>query len=46
MLALCDRWHKLPSEIYAEPAEDLVRLLVLSSYSRRDDGGETAAGVG
>ncbi|WP_377271930.1 hypothetical protein [Peterkaempfera sp. SMS 1(5)a] len=36
MLGLCDRWHKLPSEVLAEPAE-MLRLLTIAQYERRDD---------
>lgn len=38
MLRLCDRWHKLPSEIYGEDAATLMRLLSLEEYSRGDEG--------
>jgi hypothetical protein len=33
---LCDRWHKVPSEILAEPAE-MWRLLKICELGRRDD---------
>jgi hypothetical protein len=28
-VALCDRWHKLPSEVLAEPAEMLRYLKII-----------------
>jgi hypothetical protein len=28
VIGLCDRWHKLPSEVLAEPAEVLRMLAV------------------
>jgi len=33
---LCDRWHKLPSEILAEDAE-MLRLLVIAHLGRREE---------
>ncbi|WP_177330085.1 hypothetical protein [Streptomyces sp. F-1] len=36
ILGLCDRWHKLPSEILAEPAETL-RLLTIESLGVNPD---------
>jgi len=36
ILALCDRWHKLPSEVLAEPAE-MLRLLKIAELGRSVD---------
>lgn len=41
MIGLCDRWHKLPEEIYAADA-GLLRLLEitrLGSAPEQEDGG-------
>jgi hypothetical protein len=39
VLALCDRWHKTPSQILAEPAE-MVRLLRLEHLGTPEGGGD------
>ena len=40
MIGLCDRWHKLPSEVLAEDA-GLLRLLDVYDQGHRDEeGGE------
>lgn len=36
MIGLCDRWHKLPSEVLAEPAEAL-RLLDIYRLGHREE---------
>jgi hypothetical protein len=36
VLGLCDRWHKLPSEVLAEPAE-MLRLLTIARLGRREE---------
>jgi hypothetical protein len=36
VLGLCDRWHKLPSEVLAEPAE-MFRLLQIAHMGRREE---------
>jgi hypothetical protein len=33
---MCDRWHKLPSEVLEEPAE-VLRLLKIAKLGRRPD---------
>lgn len=38
VLTLCDRFHKLPSEIRAEGA-DLIRMVRLVDYARGVTGG-------
>jgi hypothetical protein len=37
VLGLCDRWHKLPSEVLAEPADPLVRLLAIENLGTSRD---------
>lgn len=42
MIGLCDRWHKLPSEVLAEDAR-LMRMLDIYRLGHRDErpeGGE------
>lgn len=41
MIGLCDRWHKLPSEVMAEDAS-MLRLLHVYELGHReeDEGGE------
>ena len=39
ILGLCDRWHKLPSQVLAEPAE-VLRLLRVEELGIRREGGE------
>ena len=39
MIGLCDRWHKLPSEVLAEDAGAL-RLLDVYTLGHREEGGE------
>jgi hypothetical protein len=36
---LCDRWHKLPSEVLAEPVE-MLRLLHIAHLGRREEAPE------
>jgi hypothetical protein len=36
VIRLCDRWHKLPSEVLAEPAE-MLRLLTITELGGRGD---------
>ena len=38
MIGLCDRWHKLPSEVLAEDAGAL-RLLAVYQMGHRDEEG-------
>lgn len=41
VLGLCDRWHKLPSEVLAEDAS-LLRLLLIDRLGTPDqEGGDT-----
>jgi hypothetical protein len=40
VLSLCDRWHKLPSEVLAEPAETL-RMLEIEAIMRGAAGDQT-----
>jgi hypothetical protein len=35
VIGLCDRWHKLPSEVMAEPA-GMLRLLKIVELGRRE----------
>jgi len=37
VLGLCDRWHKLPSEVLAEDAYDLLHLLMIERLAKRED---------
>lgn len=39
VLALCDRWHKLPSEVLAEDAT-LLRMLALEQRGKAVPGGQ------
>lgn len=39
VLGLCDRWHKLPSEVLAEDAR-LLRLLDIERLGRPEGGEE------
>lgn len=39
MLALCDRFHKLPSEVLAEDAA-ILRLLKIEALGKREEGGD------
>lgn len=43
MIGLCDRWHKLPSEVLAEDAS-LLRLLDVYELGHRKEGGEGDGG--
>lgn len=40
MIGLCDRWHKLPSEVLAEDASLLRLLDVYELGHRKEEGGE------
>lgn len=39
MIALCDRWHKLPSEVLAEDAS-LLQLLEIARLGRTEQSEE------
>lgn len=39
MIGLCDRWHKLPSEVLAEPAE-MLRLFKIVELGTPEGGAE------
>jgi hypothetical protein len=40
VIGLCDRWHKLPSEVLAEPAHHLRLLDIYSRGHHVPEGGE------
>jgi hypothetical protein len=40
VIGLCDRWHKLPSEVLAEPAQALRLLDIYGRGHRDEEGGE------
>lgn len=39
VLALCDRWHKLPDEIYASDTATIMHLLKIEHYGIKREGG-------
>jgi hypothetical protein len=40
VLALCDRFKVLPSQLLAEPADPLLRLLELEALAAPTEGGD------
>lgn len=42
MLGLCERFKKLPGEVYAEDARDLWRLLQIEAMGKRPAGAKAA----